>query len=179
MGYTLVAVWEPPAFNAWEEMLHEASLFPNKIPFGRKCDREEANQILPYHMTLFHWGKEKDGIYLPRVKGIKFSPCRLMVTGCEVMAAKEGSSLLCLKVQPGEGYSPMCAEVEEALHAKTSSFLHITLAVSKNREEILKIRNKTREFFRFPFRLTVSSLELYHIWKPVYLADRLSVCDIQ
>ena len=70
MGHTLVARFEPNDFDSINGCLIEwKGKTMNKIPFGRNCDREEANRILPFHMTLLHWARSADSYMLQKMSG--------------------------------------------------------------------------------------------------------------
>ena len=58
MGYTLVTSFDKLSYEKLNYLLEHQNA--NKIPFDKKCNREEANKILKYHMTLVHWGKQND-----------------------------------------------------------------------------------------------------------------------
>ena len=98
MGYTLVAKCGDGIFLQLESLLNKSGVKSNKIPFGRDCDREAADNLLPYHMTVFHWGKAYDSLYLERIRELHFAPFRIEVTGVQVMSAEEGSSLLFFEI---------------------------------------------------------------------------------
>lgn len=61
----------------------------NKAPYGRNCNREVANRILPYHMTLFHWDRVKNAANSEKVKQIKHFPCEVSITEIHYMPAEE------------------------------------------------------------------------------------------
>lgn len=110
-----------------------------------------------------------DSVYLDRLQAFHFTPCSIKVTGVSCMYAEEGSMLLYLNVEHDQGYQLLKEHLEEILHSYTSGFLHITLAVSQEHDQILSLKKKIEEQIEFPFILKVSTMELYHIWKPVEL----------
>lgn len=171
MGHTLVARFDTEGERKILSLVETGGLkhLPNKIPYGRDCDREEADERLPYHMTVFHWGKAQDAVYLDRLQSFQFTPCSIKVTGVSIMYAEEGSTLLYLNVEPDQGYMKLKEGLECALQSYTSGFLHITLAVSKEHDQILELKKSIEKQTEFPFILNVSSLGLYHIWRPVEL----------
>lgn len=74
MGHTLVARFEPKDFDSVNRCLMGwQGKTINKIPFGRNCDREEANRILPFHMTLLHWARSADSYMLQKMNALSFS----------------------------------------------------------------------------------------------------------
>ena len=176
MGHTLIARFEQTAFQPVETLIMQESPFGiNKIPFGRNCDREKANRVLPFHMTVFHWKKEDDGKYLERLNAYRFRPFHITVTGAHIMHAGEQSALVYFSVMPGEGYLPFQAELEAKLNERLPlNGLHITAAVTKNRQEAEALLKILRDKLVFPFSLPVSRLELYHIWRPVELKRTFS-----
>ena len=170
MGYTLVAVCDTKEFAYVKEILSESKDQKyNKIPYGRRCDRQLANEVLPYHMTVFHWGKEYDERYLTALEHYRFKAFTITVTGVNVMLAEEESLLLYLSIMPGEGYKAFAKELEEIIRGRISSFHHITLAVSKNHKNINDLYQRIYKKVSFPFNIHVKKLELYHIWNPVEL----------
>ena len=138
----------------------------NKIPFGRDCDRKEANAVLEYHMTLLHWAKSRDNYYLERIEGFQPTPCRIRVTGAKTMHGCEGSLLLYFAVEPDQGFRELVRALEQQTGSACSGFLHITLAVSKDHSAILALGHRIREKVTFPFVLDIDGLDLYHIWRP-------------
>ena len=164
MGHTLVLRFNQAGYQKLQKLTGSAPV--NKIPFGRDCDREAANKILKYHMTVFHWARNEDEVYLPRLEHYQFHPCRIRITGCSMAAAEENSRLLYLQAEPAEGYAEMVSDLEKTLHCRTSGFLHITLAVSRNEKEILDLKSFVRSKAVFPFELEAEGMDLYHIWKP-------------
>ena len=165
MGHTVVTRFDPAGYERIYSLMKDKKA--NKIPYGRNCDRDLANEIMDYHITMVHWGKAQDNDYLNKLPEVQFVPCQVTVTGLSVMAAEEGSCLLYFDVIPGEGFARMRKNLEQALQTGCSGFLHMTLAVSKDRGEILKIKEQLEKEAVFPFTLNVEGLDLYHIWKPV------------
>ena len=169
MGHTLVARWEKGSFSQIEYLMKSITQYQYiKIPYGRNCNRYTADKILPWHITVSHWGKNKDSLYLSKVDSLVFMPFEVLVNQPKIFSAEEGSSILMLPVQPAAGYDIFCSGLcQSGIHS--SMFLHITLAVSKNPE---KIRFLCRQIIRevsFPFPIHICGLELYHIWDPVKL----------
>lgn len=164
MGHTLVTRFTPDSIRLLHQLM--APFDTNKIPFGRNCDRRAANSVMDYHLTMFHWAKEQDKYYLDRIRNLKPMPCQISVTGMNLMSAKEGSWLLYFSVEPGQGFRNLSDAVEECVQNCCSSFLHITLAVSTDREELVTIKEHILQTVTFPFSLDVEGLDLYHIWRP-------------
>ena len=166
MGHTLVTRFDAEGIQIIHNILKPFS--PNKIPFGRNCDRVLANAALDYHMTMFHWGKAMDSFYLDRLEHFHPLPCRLLVTGIDMLHADEGSFLLYFSVAPGEGFHEMMAALETQLNSRFSGFPHITIAVSKDWTETEALLSHILKYTTFPFHLNVEGLDLYHIWKPTH-----------
>jgi len=164
MGHTLVTRFAPESIRPLHDLMDP--LGANKIPFGRDGDREAANREMDYHLTLFHWPKTMDDWYLPMLRNLRPNTCCLWVTGVHAMWAEEGSRLVYLSAEPGEGFRNLTAAVEEILGRRCGSFLHITLAVSKAEGEVDRVLETVRERVTFPFELEVEGLDLYHIWRP-------------
>ena len=153
MGHTLVARFEPNDFDSINGCLIEwKGKTMNKIPFGRNCDREEANRILPFHMTLLHWARSADSYMLQRMNALSFAPVTVTVTGPDIMSAEENSFILYFQVIPEKDFNKWRSEQEKAVDAAFSRFLHML-----------------EQNLTFPIKLRICSLKLYHIWKPVEL----------
>ena len=170
MGHTLVTRWTEKDEQHLQAMLVKAgAVNVNKIPFGRPCDRKKADQVLRHHVTLFHWGKEKDAYYLEKLRNYQFpAPCKIWAIRPEWKRAEEGSLLLRLVIRPDPEAERMITALEKQLHLKAEAKLHITLAVSKNHSMIHTLCDEM-EKQAFPFPLTVTGLDLYKIWDPVVL----------
>ena len=168
MGHTLAAVWDRAEFRRVEELLRrEGHSAPNKVPYGRDCDRVSANRVLPYHMTVFRWRGRYDDRFLRALEGYTFRPFEIRVTGVRLMDAEEGSSILYLTAEPGAGFSAFRSDLEARLGTEIDASLHITLGASKDQDSLVRLRQRLRTELSFPFAIAVSGLELYHIWRPV------------
>lgn len=166
MGHTLVACFDEQDLIPMMCSLSKMGLDGiNKIPFGRKCNREEANRILPYHTTLFHWNRLEDSVYLEKTKKIVFSPCKVLITGVHILPAEEDSSLLYCSVFPDKGFNEIYNQLEQ-IFGGCSSFFHITIAVSKDKDRIKQMKHMLDCDLVFPFTAHIRSLELFHIWEP-------------
>ena len=164
MGHTVVL-----GFDNESNVLVHKLLEPfraNKIPFGRKCDREEANKVMDYHMTLYHWPKTMDTYCLSRLKGFQSIPCHIQVNGMRIMQAEENSWLLYFEVSPTETFTQLKLLFEKHTGFCISGFYHITLAVGKDYNEIAEIRDYICKNQVFPFELTADRVDLYKIWSP-------------
>lgn len=164
MGHTLVARFAPESYRLIYDIMK--SFQAVKIPYGRDCDRNAANEVMDYHMTLFHWAKNYDDYYLNRIENLKAVPFGAKITDACVMHAEENSWLLYFSVAPTENYAKARNVLEEALGTSVSGFLHITLAVSKNYDEIKEIEKHIQSKLTFPFEIRIEGFDLYHIWKP-------------
>ncbi len=139
-----------------------------KIPFGRDCDREQANKVMDYHVTLFQWSKGKDDTILERLKDYSFpGECQVTAEKAIMVHGHDDSVLLCLKIKPADGFKKLTSELEKMLGHRTSEHLHVTLAVSQDHSEIHRLYKKVKSEWLFPMKLTVDKLELYRVWDPV------------
>lgn len=164
MGHTVVL-----GFNAASNEIIHKLLEPfgaNKIPYGRKCNREEANKVMDYHMTLYHWSKIKDEYCLSRIKGFHCMPCQIKVNGTHIIQAEENSWLLYFDIIPTDTFTHLKTLFEEHTGFNVSSFYHISLAVSKDYNEISEINDYICNNQIFPFLLSADRLDLYKIWTP-------------
>lgn len=169
MGHTLVTRINQEDLSYINAVISSAGIRTNKIPFGRNCDREAADRILPYHFTVFHWAKSDDEKYLRRLKSIKNpGPCSLKITGTSIMCpVEEGSTLLYFTFEPDQRYRQCADAIQKAMQGPTSTFYHITLAVSKDYDEIEILKQMIDHKVAFPFSMCVEGFDLYHIWNPV------------
>lgn len=171
MGHTLTAHFDRKSDALIQDIMRKAdALQACRIPYGRDCDRETANTILPYHITLFHWGRRDDAYYLGKLEELRFpGRCHVKAVDASLMHGAEDSLLLKLDVKPEEDYAELCSEIETLLGSKTVRHPHITLAISRDHEEIRRIHNAVSEHVPFPLALCIDGLDLYQIWKPVSL----------
>ena len=171
MGHTFVARFSDQDIRLIRTMMQKAGVGQTvKIPYGRPCDRAAADLILPYHMTLFHWGRQEDAYYLGNLEKYRFpGACKVTVTEVVSVNAEEGSKLVKLRVKPSAGFAKMTGSLEQLLHHRVSSDLHITLAVSKDHSKMGQIEASIKDHMQFPFEMTVTGISLYHIWEPVRL----------
>jgi hypothetical protein len=169
MGHTLVTRINQEDLAYISAVISATGIRTNKIPFGRNCDREAADRILPYHFTVFQWAKPDDEKYLRRLKDFKNpGPCSLKVTGTSIMyPVEEGAALLYFDFEPDQRYGRCVNAIQKAMHGPTSSFYHITIAVSMDYDEIEVLKQKIDHTVTFPFIVRVEGFDLYHIWKPV------------
>ena len=171
MGHTLVAGFSEHSREKLRRLLRKAGLEDAvKIPYKRDCDRREANRVLSHHITLVHWAKEEDPVYLKRLENFRFpGRCLVRVREPAVCHAENGSLMLYLKVEPTEEFQVLLDSVSAALGTPTTRFLHITLAISRDHDKIREAYRALQAGSDFPLLLKVSCLELYHIWSPVKL----------
>lgn len=168
MGHTLITRINQEDLSYINDVMSSTSIRTNKIPFGRNCDRETADWILPYLFTVFHWGKSDDEKYLNRLKDLKNpGPCSLKITGTSIIyPAEEGSALLYFAFEPDQRYGQYANAIQKAMQGPTSDFYHITLAVSKDYDEIEVLKQMLDCTVTFPFFVRVEGFDLYHVWKP-------------
>lgn len=169
MGHTLVTRINEEDLAYINAVISSTGVRTNKIPFGRDCDREAADRILPYHFTVFHWAKRDDEKYLSRLKNFKNpGPCSLKITGTSIMwPAEEGSALLYFTFEPDQSYRQCADAIQEVMQGWTSDFYHITLAVSKDHGQIQMLKQMVDRAVSYPFSVRVDGFDLYHIWRPV------------
>lgn len=167
MGHTLVTRFSEESFARLQTLLSSVGADRyNKIPFGRDCDREKADEVLPYHVTMLSWAKNSDALYLPRLDQVRLKTCAIRVTGVDMSPAEEGSWFLYLDVQPGSGFEEMRSHLQEVVGLYRYGAPHITVAIDKDRDSMTALRDKLRNTGNFPIELEVSGLDLYHIWRP-------------
>lgn len=164
MGHTVVL----GLTNTDSERIHKLlqPFEPNKIPFGRKCNRDKADHAMDYHMTLYHWPKTMDEYCLSRIKGFRSVPCRITVLGTHIMPAEENSWLLYFEITPTQTFLRLKTLFESHTGFSVSGFYHITLAVSKDYKAISEMNDHICRNVVFPFELTSDRLDVYKIWTP-------------
>ena len=173
MGHTLVARFQERDFGAVLSALSKWNGTPvNKIPFGRDCNRDEADHILPYHMTILHWARSDDAVMLPKMKELALPSLTVIADSVHILLAEENSSLLYFKIKPTASFEQWCHMQGKALGVCFElNFLHISIAASKNAAEIKRLAQYLKRSLTFPFELHIRNMELYHIWNPVRLVE--------
>lgn len=164
MGHTVVLGFDNESYVLLHKLLEPFEV--NKIPFGRNCNREEANKVMDYHMTLYHWSKKMDNYCLSKLNGFQSIPCQVQVNGMRIMPAEESSWLLYFDVSPTKTFTRLKLLFETYTGFCISEFYHITLAVGKNYNEIKEIGDYICKNQVFPFELTADRIDLYKIWSP-------------
>ena len=168
MGHTLIARFNRESEQKLLKILSKASASGmNKIPYGRTKDRESANRVIPYHCTIFHWGKEEDGHYLPALEDFRFEGCQVSAQSIEICPGRENSWTLLMVLRGEAGFAKMTRELERRFKVSLDSLWHTTIAVDMRKDILLDMRQRLMEKTDFPVRLDVEALELYHIWEPV------------
>ena len=170
MGHTLLAVFG----QELRRLILEAGIISNnKIPIRTDCDREAVNRIIPYHITLFHWDKRQDILYMKKMEKVRFQPCSVKVDSIGIMQGNLYSYVLYLKVSPDRGFDALCSNIEAATGRPVESFLHITISVSRDQKVIEAQYKALAKTLRLPLVLPVQALELYRIWSPVRFEQRI------
>lgn len=170
MGHTLVARFQESDLKLICDLIRNTVIENcNKIPFGRDCDRTEADSMLPYHVTVAHWAKSEDEFCISRIKYLQAHPCMVWADTPSVMLAEENSVLLYFNIRPSKEFVDMAAEVDRLIPGHLSFFWHMTLNVSKDHDRIREMAQRLKDTAAYPIPLHVTGLDLYHIWKPVKL----------
>lgn len=138
-----------------------------KIPFGRGCDRAEADRLIPYHITVMHWGNSEDAIMLERLRHFRYSRSRFVITAPQIRPGREGSTHLSFKAEPDKGARIMVRELERVMESPVSEDLHMTLAACKDRKRMEHYLEKMQRYVSFPFTIDTEGLDLFHLWHPV------------
>lgn len=174
MGHTLVAVFSEDSSSKLRDLLKKAGVKDAcKVPFGRHCDRAAADRKLKHHITLFHWNKKEDDVYLKRLAFLQsIPPCRVTaVKPVHLSDNATSSHIVCLKVAPSKEFSKIICTLREHLQTTPSVFLHITLDATKDTKRVQKLCSCLEKMDCFPLELEISGLELYKIWEPVKLVN--------
>lgn len=163
MGHTLVTHFEDESLNTIKEFLTGVNEEFSKIPYGRKCDRYYLDKVIPYHMTIASWKKERDAEYIEKLNDIHFESFVISATSVCTRIADEASTMLFLNIRPDEKYQQIAEQLNN-MGIPIKDFLHITLAISKNPFKIRRIRKSVVETAAFPITLKVDGLSLFHLW---------------
>ena len=168
MGHTLVTRFKLSDYEQIRKLMERiGGEDSNKIPFGRDCDRIEADRSLPYHVTVAHWARQEDEECIRRLHALEVMPCEIWAYSHSVMHAEENSLILFLNIKPGEEFIKTAHAVDRLIPSHMTSFWHMTLAVSKDHAKIQRMADSMAESVNYPIPLHVTGLDLYHIWKPV------------
>lgn len=138
-----------------------------KIPFGRGCDRAEADRLIPYHITIMHWGDSEDAAMLGRLRHFRFSRARFVITAPQIRPGREGSTHLSFRAEPERDARTMIRELERVMERPVSADLHMTLAAGKDRKVMEQYFIKMQRCAAFPFTIDTDGLDLFHLWHPV------------
>ena len=175
MGHTLVAGFSGADLNRITSLLTEDERkVLCKIPFGRDCDRDEADRALPYHMTLAHWSAAEDPLYLPRLDGLRRPRIALRAVSAACRDV-QGGCLLYLRIELLSGMDGLRTAIR-GMGLEPERFLHITLAVDRDAAALRAIAGRIHASGALPAVLHPDRLDLYHIWRPVRLI-RSFPCD--
>lgn len=164
MGHTVVLGFDNESVAIIHNLLEPFGA--NKIPFGRVCNREQADKIMDYHMTLHHWPKTMDSYCLPKLRGFQSIPCQVLVDGIGILPSKENSWLLYFEVNPTATFTQLKLLFERHTGFSVTRFYHITVAVEKDYNRIIEIHDYICKNQTFPFILTADRIDLYKIWSP-------------
>ncbi len=164
MGHKLVAVLghELPRL-----ILTAGVINNNKIPFRPFLDREAANNIMPYHTTLFQWDKQQDIFYLQKMADLTFKPCKVVAEEFAIMNSTGYSYLLFVRVTPGDGFQELCQSISEVTGRPLETYLRVSLSCSKDQKQIREQYKALTKTIRLPVELPIRGLELFHIWDPI------------
>ena len=164
MGHNLTAVFghELPRM-----ILTAGVINNNKVPFRPFLDREAANQVLPYHTTLFQWDKQQDIFYLNKMADLTFSPCTVTAEEFGIMNSTGYSYLLFVRCAAGEGFQELCDNISAVTGRPLETYLRVTLSVSKDQKQIKQQYKALTKSAKLPMVLPVRGLEVFHIWDPV------------
>ena len=135
-----------------------------KLPFRHGLDREQANSVIGYHITLFNWSSEKDAEMFSRLEGFSFTgEFKVTAEKLYLTHGHDDSLLLCLKIKTDSRFSELTEKLGERLKHKVGEHPHITLAVSKDHDEIHKFYKRIKAQGVFPIELTADHREVYKI----------------
>ena len=173
MGHTIVSVFSDESTRWINDCCCKGGIAsPNKIPYGKCLNREKTNGILPYHMTMVHWGKESDDFCLKNLKKVQFQTCCVSAIDCSIYTGAEKSGLVCINVFPDHKCKELREQLVRNVGGKPATFWHITLAVDKNMDRMKQFYRNIKTKINFPFVLQISALEVYHIWELIRFVKR-------
>ena len=176
MGHTLVAVFSEESKMKLRKLLKEAGAEDScKIPYRSGCDRAAANNIMEHHITLYHWAKANDAVYLERLRSLHDIDQSSVTVVKPVLLKDKESYVICLEVAASEHFSEMMCSVGKKLGMAPGNFLHITLDATRDCNRAKLIYNRLKGMKCFPFKLDIGGLVLYKIWRPVELVKRYPI----
>lgn len=171
----LVAVFNENDLEKINNFLKNISTNLCKVPFGKKVDncRFEVD-ALPYHMTIFSWSIKRLEEVKSILSTISFNPIEVLVENIQIVEGNDDS----LELQFAIAENEELKKIQEQLLIHFSSqvfnpstyIFHITIHISKNKEEIYQLEKNLQKNFR-PFKLTIDTLKLFSIYPAIIIEE--------
>jgi 2'-5' RNA ligase len=147
-----------------------------KVPYGKNVEDRYKADTLPYHFTLSAWNIDKEKFILQKLENIQFNKFKILVDSIDIMTGKENSFVLFFNVKTNDELKMLQNKIYNILPTEKynpNDFkFHITIAIDKNYEKIINIKEYLEKNFE-PFELEVNSIGLYEIY-PANLIKNIS-----
>ncbi|MFA5211555.1 MAG: 2'-5' RNA ligase family protein [Patescibacteria group bacterium] len=164
---TLITLFADDILEKIKKIVADKENLICKIPYGIDDDNRKQMDTLPYHFTISSWDNKFERQVVEILKELNFSNFVLKIDKVKIMSGKENSHILYFfaknddklrKIQksifekiPNEKYNPANFE------------FHITLAIDKDQNNILKLKEKIEKNFE-AFEIRIDKLALFSIY---------------
>ena len=164
---TLVSMLKREDILKIETILHKINKLLCKVPFGKGVEDRFVADTLPYHFTIYSWNIEMEKEIIFFLKSIEFPKLELTINRVDIMSGNENSYVLYFGIEK----NPLLLQLQDIFYQQFGSEyynpnhfeFHITLHITKDREEIIKMKQIIEKEFE-PFSLEISQFGLYEIY---------------
>lgn len=122
-----------------------------KVPFCKNVEDRIKVDTLPYHFTLSAWNIEQENFILQELSNINFNSFKVNVDGIKIMDGKENSHVLCFSIKANDELKSLQEKIYNILpiekYSPNSFQFHITIAIDKDYEKIIRIKKKLEDIF--------------------------------
>lgn len=167
MSYTLITLFDECSYRRLYSVLNGVNFGTLcRIPYGRvPDDLRFLLDTLPLHFTISASKNKLCGI-MEKMRNFSFCPFEVVVNGIDVMKGKYDSYVLYFKIKKNPNMDNLRRSVYALL--ENPSYLpdrhinHITLNITKDKQQIKRLKRVLKELPPFPLKIT--SLGLFQIW---------------
>lgn len=164
---TLVSMLKREDILKIETILHKINKSLCNVPFGKGVEDRFVVDTLPYHFTIYSWSIEREKEIISFLKSIEFPRLELTVNKVDIMSGSENSHVLYLGIEKNQLLLKLqdifCQQFGSEYYNPNHFEFHITLHITKDREEIIRMKHIIEKEFE-PFSLEVSQFGLYEIY---------------
>jgi 2'-5' RNA ligase len=144
-----------------------------KVPFISGVENRLAVDTLPFHFTVYTWGRGLLPQVVEALRAIGFPEITVKVDGVGIMDGAQSSHVLYLSI----GENPQLRQLQKILYDQSPNekyrpdrfVFHITLHVDKDFDKIAKMKQRLEHDFR-PFDIKVSDFGLFEIYPAKMIA---------